>query len=657
MSTNLDISSVINLEDYKEIHLPTLYQSQIHLSKYSRWREDLGRRETWPETVYRYMDHIYRQAGSYGYKLPDSLVRELYEAILDLEIMPSMRCMMTAGKALERDNAAGFNCAYLNVNRLKAFDETLYLLACGCGVGFSVERQFVNDLPDLPKELFPTDTVIVVADSKIGWASALRQLLSLLYIGSIPNFDFSKVRKSGAKLKTFGGRASGPGPLNDLFLHIIHIFKTAIENNQRKLSSIQCHSIMTKIGDAIVSGGSRRSAMLSLSNPSDERMKLAKSGQWWVENGHFALANNSAAWTEKPEVEIFMEEWLSLIRSKSGERGIFNREAARAIATKYGKRNPDLIIGCNPCSEVNLRDRQFCNLTEVVVRFNDTLTTLKRKITLASVLGTIQSTLTKFRYLSDKWKENTEEERLLGVSLTGIMDNPLLSGLEGEDILIKSLTELRETIVSVNADFADKLGINPSTAVSCVKPSGTISQLVNCSSGIHPRHSRFYIRTNRFSKTDPVGILLASQGVPCEDDVTKPDTTWVLSFPIAAPEGAVCRKDVTAIDQLKLWLIYQENYCEHKPSITVSVRPDEWLEVGAFVYKHFDKMSGVSFLPMSDHVYRQAPYQDCTEEEYLVAMENMPKTIDWDMLQILEQDDNTEGSRAYACTGNSCELL
>lgn len=656
MKFNTPVDSAFSLEDYKGHEFPTLYQKQIHLSKYSKWNEELKRRETWPETIYRYLSHMDRQSRKYGYEMPSGLFKELFEAILNLEVMPSMRCMMTAGPALEKDVAAAYNCAYLNVDRLEAFDETLYLLMVGSGVGYSVERQFITELPLLPKELYNTDTTIVVEDSRIGWAVALRQYIRMLYAGSMPKVDGSKVRPTGAVLKTFGGRSSGFGPLKDLLDHILNIFQVAISQGQKKLNSLQCHSIMTKVGDAVVSGGQRRSAMLSLSNPSDDRMRNAKSGQWFLENGHFALANNSAAWTEKPDLEIFLEEWLSLIRSRSGERGIFNREAAKAAAARSGRRNSELVVGVNPCSEIILRDRQQCNLSEVVVRSSDDLESLSKKIRLATILGTIQATFTEFRYLSDKWRENNEEERLLGVSLTGIMDNKLMSGLEGTDKLVDTLTALRECSIKVNKEYASLLGINQSTAITCVKPSGTVSQLVNSSSGIHPRHAPFYIRTNRANKTETVGMVLAAAGVPCEEDVTKPDTTWVLSFPIASPAGAVCRKDVTAIDQLNLWLIYQEHYCEHKPSITVSVRHDEWLEVGAFVYKHFDLMSGVSFLPMVDFIYKQAPYQDCTEEEYNIAMDNMPKQVDWKMLESLESEDNTEGSRAYACTGNSCEV-
>jgi ribonucleoside-triphosphate reductase len=544
---------------------------------------------------------------------------------------------------------------------VQAFDEAAYLLMCGTGVGFSVERQYVNELPDLPTELHHSDTTIKVSDSRIGWATAIRQLFSLLYSGVVPKWDVTLVRPKGARLKTFGGRASGPEPLVDFFKFLVATFRQAVDQGQRKLNSLQCHSLMTKVGDIVVSGGVRRSALISLSNPSDDRMRNAKSGNWWETNPHFTLANNSAAWTEKPEAEIFLEEWLSLVRSKSGERGIFNRAAATAAAAKSGRRKvldkdqAPIEFGCNPCAEIILRDRQFCNLSEVVVRSTDTRLDLLRKVELATILGTLQSTFTSFRYLSSKWKENTEEERLLGVSLTGVMDHEVLSGKAGAELLARFLEEMRETAVKTNADYAKALGVNPSTAITCVKPSGTVSQLVDAASGIHPRYSPHYIRTNRANAQDPVAQLMKASGIPCEDDITRPGNGWVFSFPQKAPEGSVFRKDLTAIQHLELWLLYQDHWCEHKPSITVQVKDHEWLEVGAFVYKHFDKMSGVAFLPYADHVYRQAPYQECTAEEYDRLTSQFP-TIDWGRLPEFEKHDTTTSAREFACSGNSCEL-
>lgn len=963
----------INLEDYKDFKFPTLYQEQIFLTKYSRWIPEKNRRETWSETVYRYISYMCKQSKKFKVTLDSDLVKELYEAILNLEVMPSMRCMMTAGKALDKDSSAGYNCAYLHINRLEAFDEALYLLSCGSGVGFSCERQYVNELPDLPKALYDTNTTIVVEDSRIGWAVSLRQLLGMLYVGSIPKFDTSKVRPAGSPLKTFGGRASGPAPLEDLFRYAINIFKSAIESNQRKLTSFQCHSLMCKVGDSIVAGGVRRTALISFSNPSDERMKNAKTGQWWVEHPEFALANNSAVWTEKPSAEIFLDEWLSLVKSKSGERGIFNREAAKKAAGKSGRRDTEHDFGGNPCqpgfatvltpggirtfddisigstiwsgkkwtkvinkvctgnksvnayttsagsfigtkdhrivqrgekikvdladsidiavgpppnsvsrqsqdvmdgivfgdgtvhkasnnrvlvcigvndhslftsevsnfigdtyasptayrvkttitsrelpytyeraiparffhgdvdkkcaflrglytsngsicggrvtlkasstdvveevqqmlsslgiksyivtnketsvvfkngeypikesydlnigtyegrmlfnnlvgfiqpykqsildnicgrpqvkartketfdiknveflgdfpvyditvdaeehtywaggllvsncSEVILRDRGLCNLSEVVARPRDTVDDLLRKVRLAAILGTIQSTITDFRYLSAKWKENAEEERLLGVSLTGIFDNKLLYR-QDDSSLPDRLVLLREKVVATNLEWAERLGIPQSTATTCVKPSGTVSALVDSRSGIHPGHARFYVRRNRANKIDPMAQLMYSQGLPCDDDITKPGVGWVFSFPMECPETTVLRKDISAVDHLRLWLIYQTYYCEHKPSVTISVKDHEWLDVGAFVYANFEYMTGVSFLPYSDHSYRQAPYEEVTEEEYNSLLSKMPTNVDWSKIAEFEKFDTTTSAREYACTGS-----
>ena len=626
-------------------YLPTDYQAFIHTSRYARWLEDEGRRESWSETVDRYMGNVV------GYDIDHDTYNEIREAILGLEVMPSMRAMMTAGPALERDNTAGYNCSYLPVDDPKSFDEAMFILLCGTGVGFSVERQFISKLPEVP-ELFESDTTIVVKDSKEGWAKAFRQLLALLWAGEVPKWDVSKVRPAGARLKTFGGRASGPAPLVDLFNFAVTIFKEA---QGRKLSSIECHDLMCKIGEVVVVGGVRRSAMISLSNLSDDRMRHAKSGNWWDNNPQRALANNSVSYTEKPDSVSFMREWMALVESGSGERGVFNREASKNQAAKNGRRDPDYDFGTNPCSEIILRPYQFCNLTEVVVRATDDVDSIARKVRLATILGTIQSQYTKFPYLRKVWQRNTEEERLLGVSLTGIMDNPLLTtknkGLE------ETLEHLREVAVRTNSDWANSLGIPTSAAITCVKPSGTVSQLVDSASGIHPRHSPHYIRTVRGDNKDPLTTFMKDQGIPSEPDVFKPDQTTVFSFPVKAPQGAVVTDNVSAIQQLKTWLVYQRHWCEHKPSVTINVRKDEWFEVGAFVYEHFDEMSGVSFLPYNEHTYQQAPYQSCTKDDYKKLSKIMPKSIDWAKLSEYEKEDTTASSQTFACTGDVCEIV
>ena len=624
--------------------LPTDYQSFIHKSRYAKYFDGYGR-ESWDDTVTRYSANVIQD------KVDAETKREIEEAILGLEIMPSMRAMMTAGPALERDNTAGYNCSYLPVDDPKSFDEAMYILLCGTGVGFSVERQYISKLPEVP-ELFESDTTVVVKDSKEGWAKAFRQVLALLWAGEIPKWDVSKVRPAGARLKTFGGRASGPAPLVELFNFAVSTFKNA---QGRKLSSIECHDLMCFIGQIVVVGGVRRSAMISLSNLSDDRMRHAKSGQWWETAAHRALANNSVSYTEKPDVETFMREWTALVESKSGERGVFNREASKKQAAKFGRRDSNYDFGTNPCSEIILRPYQFCNLTECVVRATDTIADLERKVRLATILGTIQSTFTKFPYLRKVWRDNTEQERLLGVSLTGIMDNPLMTaqnkGLE------KTLEHLRDIAVATNAEWADRLGIPHSASITCVKPSGTVSQLVDSASGIHARHSPFYIRTVRGDNKDPLTQFMIDQGIPAEPCVFKGDTTTVFSFPQRSPENAVTRNDMTAIEQLETWLTYQRHWCEHKPSVTISVRDHEWLDVGAFVYKYFDEMSGVSFLPHSDHTYQQAPYQDCNEEQYQELLDKMPSRIDWSKLSEYEQEDNTAAMQTLACSGDSCEIV
>jgi len=625
-------------------YLPTDYQSFIHKSRYAKYFEDKGR-ESWDETVERYTKNIIG-------KLVDTVTRkELETAILSLDVMPSMRSLMTAGKAAERDNTCMYNCSYVAVDDIKAFDEAMFILLCGTGVGFSVERQSVQKLPEVPK-LFQSETTIVVKDSKEGWAKAFRQVIALLYSGEIPQWDIGLVRPAGAPLKTFGGRASGPAPLVDLFNFTIKTFKDA---QNRKLSSIECHDVMCKIGEVVVVGGVRRSAMISLSNLSDDRMRHAKSGSWWENDPQRALANNSVSYTEKPDSLSFMREWMALVESGSGERGIFNRQASKKQAAKNGRRDPNYEFGTNPCSEIILRSGQMCNLTEVVVRATDTIDTLSEKVRLATILGTIQSNYTKFPYLRKIWKDNTEEERLLGVSLTGIMDNPLMT-LKNKG-LDKTLAHLKQIAVDTNAAWAKRLDIPVSTAITCVKPSGTVSQLVDSASGIHARHSEYYIRTVRGDNKDPLTKFMIDQGIPNEPEAFKPEQTTVFSFPMKAPNKAVVTSDMPAIEQLEMWLAYQRHWCEHKPSVTINVKGEEWFEVGAFVYKHFDEMSGVSFLPYSEHTYQQAPYQECDKTTYLKALGGMPNRIDWSLLSEYESEDNTSGSQTLACSGDSCEIV
>jgi ribonucleoside-diphosphate reductase alpha chain len=634
--------------------LPTPYQEYIHLSRYSRFDYEKNRRETWEETVDRYFnffkEHLFDVCE---FKPTPQIVTTLKNAILNLEIMPSMRCLMTAGEALKRENVAGYNCSYIAIEGFRSFDELLYVLMNGTGVGFSVERQYVQNIPVINDEFYETDSVIIVSDSKLGWAKALRELIYLLAAGQIPKWNLSRVRSAGSPLKTFGGRASGPEPLEDLFKFCINTFKGAAG---RKLTSLEAHDICCKIAEIVVVGGVRRSALLSASNLSDDRMRHAKSGRWWESNVQRALANNSACYTEKPDMGIFMEEWKSLYESKSGERGIFNRNAAKEQAAKNGRRDPDHEFGTNPCSEIILRSKEFCNLTEIVVREDDTEETLKQKVKLATILGTWQSTLTNFKYLNKKWRENCEEERLLGVSMTGIMDCELTNATNNG--LAELLRELKQVAIDTNKEWAKKLNVNQSAAITCVKPSGTVSQLVDSASGIHARHNPYYIRTVRADKKDPLAKMMRDADFPVEDDVTKPDHTWVFSFPIKGPAKGIYRKDMSAIEHLELWKVYQDNWCEHKPSITVSVNEDEWLGVGAWVYENFDKMSGVSFLPFADHSYRQAPYQDCTTQEYVSLLKKMPQEIDWSKLSEYENKDMTHGSQELACSAEGgCEIV
>jgi len=633
--------------------LPTDYQNFIALSRYARWKEDEQRRETWGETVARYFDYMADHLlNNNGYKLPDTLRGELEEAVLNQSIMPSMRALMTAGPALDRCHVGGYNCSYVPVDSPRAFDESMYILMCGTGVGFSVERHCIEKLPMVSEEFHDTDTVIKVGDSRPGWAKSLKELIAMLYSGQVPKFDVSEVRPAGARLKTFGGRASGPQPLVELFNFCIEKFKGAAG---RRLYPIECHDIMCKIGEVVVVGGVRRSALISLSNLNDDQMAHAKSGQWWENEGQRALANNSVAYKTKPEMGTFMREWLSLYDSKSGERGIFNRQSAKKQAAKNGRRETEHDFGCNPCSEIILRPYQFCNLSEVVVRESDTLATLKEKVRLATILGTFQATLTNFKYLRKIWQKNTEEERLLGVSLTGIMDNTLTSTTGGK--LETALEILRSEAVIVNEAMSKQLKIPQSTAVTCVKPSGTVSQLTDAASGIHARHNPYYIRTVRGDNKDPLTQFLVAEGIPAEPDVMKPDSTTVFSFPMKSPKGAVTRTQMTAIEQLELWLTYQRHWCEHKPSVTISVKENEWMDVGAWVYEHFDEVSGISFLPFSEHTYQQAPYQDIDAEQYTEFKKKMPKKVNWSKLSDFEKEDTTSGGRELACTAGVCEIV
>ena len=644
--------------------LPTEYQQFIHLSRYARWRYEDNRRETWEETVNRYFNFFEEDLKErFDFTLTQDDRKELQLAVLDLDVMPSMRCLMTAGEALKKENVAGYNCSYIKCDSPRSFDEIMYVLMNGTGVGFSVEHDYINKLPEVAEEFYETETAIVVQDSKLGWSKAFKELIALLYQGLVPSWDVSKVREAGAPLKTFGGRASGPAPLVDLFRFVVAKFRAAAG---RKLKPIECHDIVCKTAEVVVVGGVRRSALISLSDLSDEQMRYAKSGKWYETEPQRALANNSVNYKETPDIGTYMREWLALYDSKSGERGIYNGVSAKSQVERLNslykdengeykkRREPRDDFGTNPCSEIILRSREFCNLSEVVIRRGDNGEHLKNKVRLATILGTFQSTLTNFKYISKEWKRNCDEERLLGVSLTGIMDNKLTNSVNEKTKTL--LSELREEAYNTNKQWAEKLGVPASAAITCVKPSGTVSQLVDSSSGIHARHNPYYVRTVRADNKDPLCKFMKDAGFPNEPDVTKPKHTTVFSWPMVSPKDAVCRKDMTAVDQLKLWSKYQEHWCEHKPSVTISVKEDEWPEVQAWVYKYFDDISGVSFLPHSEHVYRQAPYQDCTKEEYDVELKRMPMNVDWAELSKYESQDYTIASQELACTGTSCEI-
>lgn len=643
------------------------YQQFIHLSRYARWRYDKERRETWDETIDRYVDFFAQHLEeNHEFVLEAADKQEIRKAVSELDVMPSMRCLMTAGEALRKENVAGYNCSYIKCDSPRTFDEIMYTLMNGTGVGFSIEEEYTKNLPVIAEEFFDTDTVIVVADSKIGWSRSFKELISLLYQGLVPKIDTSKVRPAGAPLKTFGGRASGPGPLVELFKFVTEVFRNA---RGRKLKPVECHDIICKTAEIVVVGGVRRSALISLSDLNDREMRFAKSGQWWENNVQRALANNSVNYKEKPDIGTFMREWLSLYDSKSGERGIYNGMSAKTQVEKLNekeedgdggfirRRDPRDDFGTNPCSEIILRSREFCNLSEVVIRGGDTSEHLKKKVRLATILGTFQSTLTNFKYLTKDWKKNCDEERLLGVSLTGIMDNVLTNGKKGKEQTSRLLEELREEAVRTNKEWAEKIGIPRSAAITCVKPSGTVSQLVDSASGIHARHNPYYIRTVRADNKDPLCQFMKDTGFPNEPDVTKPQHTTVFSFPQKSPNKAVCRMDMSAIEQLELWKLYQEHWCEHKPSVTISVKENEWMEVGNWVWNNFDNISGISFLPFSEHTYRQAPYQDCSKEEFNEALKAMPKNVDWSKLGDYEAQDYTAGAQTAACVAGGCEVV
>ena len=632
--------------------LPTSYQEFIHKSRYARWMEEEGRRENWGETVSRYVNFMADTLmEKHNYKI-DKVDKEMMEDyITSLSVMPSMRAMMTAGEALKRDNTCGYNCSYLPVDSPRSFDEAMYILMCGTGVGFSVERENVDKLPIISENMQESDVVIKVEDSKAGWAKAYRELVALLYSGMIPTWDVSKVRPSGARLKVMGGRASGSDPLVNLFKFTVEKFKSA---TGRKLFPVECHDIMCKVGEVVVVGGVRRSALISLSNLNDDQMAHAKTGQWWESQGQRALANNSVAYKGKPSMETYMREWLALYESKSGERGMFNRQAADEQVAKSGRRQTGYMWGTNPCSEIILRPYQFCNLSEVVVRENDDLSALRSKVRIATMLGTFQSTLTDLKYLRKIWKTNTEEDRLLGVSLTGIMDHPVLARMTDSKIWLQ---EMKQVAIDTNREYAEKIGIPRSTAITCVKPSGTVSQLTDSASGIHARHNPFYIRTVRGDNKDPLTQFMKEEGIPFEADITKPDSVTVFSFPMKSPSGAITRTEMSAIEQLELWKLYALNWCEHKPSVTISVKEEEWMEVGSWLYDNFDIASGVSFLPFSDHTYQQAPYQDIEADDYLEWNGRVPSALDWTKFSNYEKEDNTSGSRELACTADACEVV
>jgi ribonucleoside-diphosphate reductase alpha chain len=636
----------------------SLYQQVIFKTRYARWVEEEGRRENWDETVKRYCDYFEDHLKEkHSHKIPRKVLKEVYDSIYNLEVMPSMRTLMTSGKALESAEVANYNCAFLVVDAVRAFSEHMYVLMCGAGSGFSVERRFTEKLPEVPEELHPSDTTIIVADSRKGWCAAYNQYLNLLFAGNIAKVNVDKVRKEGTRLKTFGGYASGPGPLLDLFKHTEEIFRGA---QGRQLRPIEVFSIMCYIAQIVVVGGVRRSATIALFDKDDIEMRTAKSGYWFNDpkRKHYAMANISAVFETKPAAAEFMDIWRDLVASKAGEPGILNRKAlwegAEAIgrATRYedGSRIP---YGVNPCSEIVLQPYSFCNLTGAAIRPEDTLEDIKKKVRVATIIGTWQATVTDFDYLRKVWQSNVEDERLLGVCLAGIMDHPVLSQTTEESARWEN--ELRELAWEVNKSIAEDIGINTTASVTAIKPAGNSGELYDVASGIHPRYAPYYIRSIRQSNGDPMTEFLKATGIPHEVSVQNARDS-IFYFPVKSPEGAICAKDRTAIQQLEHWLHMKRNYATHTISATVYVREHEWIAVGAWVYDNFNEVTGLSFLPYDDHIYQQAPYTPCSAEDYEKARGKMPEEIDWSLLKHFEQSDSTTVSQEFACTGGSCAL-
>lgn len=624
----------------------TPFQSFIFISRYSRWLPSHNRRESWDECVDRWWNY-------FTDKVPTLAERpDVKEAILNLEVLPSMRSLMTAGIALDHDNTCLYNCSYLPIESVDSFAELFVILMNGTGTGYSVERQYTDKLPTVANKIVKNfDKVIVVEDSKEGWGNALKTLFNDLYSGKHPKWDLSKVRPSGARLKTFGGRASGPAPLDNLFKFLVKVFYNA---QGRKLSALECHDTCCAIANAVIVGGVRRSAMISLSDLGDREIAMCKSGAWWEQAGFRSYANNSAVYRGKPPMGQFLEEWTSLYNSHSGERGMINRRALQEQAVKWG-REKNCEYGTNPCAEIILKPFEFCNLSTVVVRTDDTAASLKKKVELATIIGTVQSTFVKFPYLRPEWKKNCEEERLLGVSMTGIFDNKLTSGLEGKPKLVRLLENLRDHATATNLKWAEKLGINPSKSITCVKPEGTTSCLVDSASGLHPRYADYYFRRIRLDKKDPLYNLMKDQGVPCEDDVINPTSTAVFTFAMKAPRGTVTTEDLRALDHLDLWKTYQEHYCHHKPSVTVNYKDSEFLEVGNWLWENFDMATGIAFLPGGDnHTYAQAPFEQIDSATYAAH----PKVkVNFNDLMKYESEDNTEVGKEFACSAGGCQIV
>jgi len=616
----------------------------VYIRTYSRWIEEKKRRETWEETVDRFMNFIVKERVD---KIPNKVLKKIKEKILNFEVMPSMRAMWSAGNAAKNENVSMYNCAFTAVDKPEAFAESLYILMCGTGLGYSVEKEIIEQFPTIPKIEIDKKETIVIEDSRKGWADSLKYLVNSLFEGKDIDFDYSQLRPKGARLITMGGRSSGPAPLINLHQYIRETFFKA---QGRKLTPIECSDIMNQIADSVVVGGVRRSSQISLSDLEDEEMRNAKI---WPFPPRRSMSNNSAIYRIKPKAVEFLKEWASLAISGTGERGIFNIETAQKNCPE--RRKGKYIQGVNPCGEVNLRNKQFCNLSEVVITENDDFDTLLDKVETATWLGVIQSTFTDFPYLSKEWKKNCEEERLLGVSLTGQMDNPIILSVE----ILKALKRKAQKI----AEHASKImEINNPTAITLVKPSGTVSQLVDSSSGIHTRYAKYYIRRYRISSTDPLLKMIKDQGITVKPENGQEDlkeneiSTYVISFPIKSPENAVTRNNLSAIEQLEWYKKIQTNYCEHNASMTVYVKDEEWFEVGNWVYKNWNIVNGISFLPYDGGKYKQAPYEEITEEQYNKLIKSF-KTIDYSQLSKYELEDNTEGAKMYNCSGDKCEIV